>query len=449
VTLRQRLVFAIAAVLVISLALGGALTYRHAVAKLQTEMHAALIVGENTIRHAIESALPGQDPNAQLLALVSAFDGERHLRLSLIRSDGQLAARSSLLPPPNDIPDWFYHLIAGEKEQVRIDLPSAFVGKGQLILETDSRNEADEVWGDLSLSVTILAMFCLLVLGLVYLIVGHALRPLERMSSAFVKIGRGDYDARVPEAGPTELARLGQGFNRMTADLSEMQEQNRRLHEQLLTVQEEERADIARDLHDEIGSILFGVDVDAASIREDVERRAFLAIPARADAIRESIGHMQKHVRGLLNRLRPAGFLDLGLGPAVEKIVAFWQARHPEIAFEVDVAPESFGAKIDRAIHRVVQESVSNAVRHGRPSHIAIDVARRSDGAAQIAIRDDGAGLGGQSSRPGGGFGVAGMKERVQSLGGTIELRNRPDGSGAEVAASIPAEVASGLLKAS
>lgn len=449
-TLRQRLVFAISTVLVLSLVLGAALTYRHAVAKVETEMQAALTVGESTVRHAIESAIPSVNPQAQLLSLVAAFDGERHLRLSLFAPDGTTLARSSILPPPNDIPDWFFRLIAGEKVARGVRLPAVFSGAGKLVLETESRNEADEVWGDLSLSVSVLAAFCAMVLGLVYMIVGHALKPLERMSAGFTKIGRGDYGQRMPETGPTEVARLGRGFNRMASDLADMQEQNRRLHEQLVTIQEEERADIARDLHDEIGSILFGVDVDAATIREDMDRRVFVTIPARADAIRDAVGHMQKHVRTLLNQLRPAGFLDLGLQPAVEKIVAFWQARHPDIRFDVEIDPEGFGPRIDRGVHRIVQESVSNAIRHGKPRHVSVRVTRRDARQLRVEIRDDGTGLAPGAERSG-RFGIAGMKERAQSLGGTIVVRNRTDESGAEVIADIPApaDAPADLLKAS
>ena len=97
-------------------------------------------------------------------------------------------------------------------------------------------------------------------------VLGRALRPLEDLSTAFQHIGKGDYHGSLPEHGPPELTRLASGFNLMTQRLATAATQNRRLNERLLTLQAEERADLARDLHDEIGPLLFAVDMTAATI---------------------------------------------------------------------------------------------------------------------------------------------------------------------------------------
>src|SRR5262249_35580649 len=150
--------------------------------------------------------------------------------------------------------------------------------------------------------------------------------------AAFERVGEGDYHGTVPERGPPELARLAHGFNLMTGRLATVAAQNRRLNERLLTIQAEERADVARDLHDEIGPLLFAVDMTAATIGRGGE------IPTHVRSIHEAVGRMQRHVRALLGRLRPLE--AVGLEAAIDRLVAFWRCRRPEIGFTVAIAVE-------------------------------------------------------------------------------------------------------------
>ena len=150
-------------------------------------------------------------------------------------------------------------------------------------------------------------------------------------------------------------------------------------------------------------------------------------------------------MRDILGRLRPAVLLDVGLAHAIDNLVSFWATHRPGLAFDVHVPEEGFGEPVDGTIYRVVQESVSNAVRHGTPARIDIAVEAGADRAIAIRVSDDGGGLkgNGRPGRPGvgqgGGYGIIGMSERVASLGGTLEVKNRPDGRGVVVEARLPA----------
>jgi two-component system sensor histidine kinase UhpB len=250
-------------------------------------------------------------------------------------------------------------------------------------------------------------------------------------------VGDGDYRERVQEAGPLELVSLYQGFNQMVERLARSEAQNKRLQEQLTTVQDEERADLARDLHDEVGPLLFAADVDAVAIEQLVKAGEYGAVTHRVGIIREAIGRMQRHVRDILGRLRSAMLLDVGLAHAIDNLVAFWRVHRAHLNFKVDVPEESFGELIDGTIYRIVQESLSNAVRHGNPSLISIDVRAGADGSIDIRVMDDGSGL--KPGRRSGGLGIVGMQERVSTLGGVLEVANRDDGAGVIVTARLPA----------
>jgi two-component system, NarL family, sensor histidine kinase UhpB len=438
VSLRTQLMVWIAIVLLVCLAIDGVFVYWHAVSKVDTEIRAALAVGARTVRDAVAGRQGERLPREPLESLVTDFNGDRHLRVSLVDNTGATVVASSPLVPREPAPRWFFRLIASPSMFVRADLPDPSSAYRSILLETDPHNEIGEAWSDIVLSLAVLATFCGLVLLSVYWTIGRALRPLRDLSAAFSRIGAGDYAAHITERGPLELARICHGFNRMARRLNEMEGKNRHLAEQLAVVQDEERSDLARDLHDEIGPLLFAVSVDLASIRQQTELPLNPTIVSRLDAIRDAVSQMQRHVKSILGRLRPPTLLDLGPAQAIDNLIVFWRARYPAVVFDVHVPPNSFGPAIDEQIYRIIQESLNNALRHGRAQHIAIAVRLSTDGVISVDVSDDGVGF---QSPDGAGFGLLGMQERVQSLGGTLSARNRHDRSGVIVSARLPYSV--------
>ncbi len=434
--LRRRLMSLIALVLLLSLAVGSLLTYWQAVRKVDIEMTSAIAAGESTVRDAIVTLGEVANPQRQLALFIGSFDDERHIRASLIKTSGELALSSRVRPPAEPAPPWLSQLLAGPRRDLVIALSGKLAELGSIKLETDPLNEVAEVWEDATLKFMLISGFFGVVLALVYWSVGKALRPLEDLSAALARVGRGDYAAHVSETGPAELAAIYKEFNRMALKLSDAEQQNGRLNEQLSTVQEEERADIARDLHDEIGPFLFAVDVDAATIPQFLDRGSKAEVVERSDAIRQSVAHMQRHLRSILSRLRPAMLLDLGLAAAVDQLIAFWRTRRPELVIEADIARESFGTKLDEAAYRMMQEGLSNAVRHGNPARVQLSANRTAQDTLRISISDNGTGLGLQDGPK--GFGLAGMRERIAALNGAISVHDNAPDRGVTVSAEIP-----------
>ena len=134
----------------------------------------------------------------------------------------------------------------------------------------------------------------------------------------------------------------------------------------------------------------------------------------------------QALVRDILGRLRPTELIDLGLAAAVDELVAFWRGRHPNIRFEVTLPPdEAIAPALRETIYRVIQEGLNNAVRHGRPTRVAVAVTCGDQRWVTARIEDDGA----PSERPdGAGYGLIGMRERVEGAGGNLEILRGQDG---------------------
>jgi two-component system sensor histidine kinase UhpB len=258
---------------------------------------------------------------------------------------------------------------------------------------------------------------------LIWLIIGRSLHFFRDFQSGLTTISNGDYEARLATQGPPELGALAAGFNHMAARLASYRNSNQRLEQQILTLQEEERAEIARDLHDEVGPYLFAIQVDADALARTADGKA----RERAGAIREAALHIQRHVKDILRQLKPVSGLDFGLPTAIDDLIAFWRRRHPAIHFERRIeAPLRLDRRGEEAAYRIVQESVSNAVRHGRPSRICILLENEKDGVL-LCVEDDGEGFV-PSKLQGGGMGLKGMAERVRALNGRFQVENRERG---------------------
>jgi two-component system, NarL family, sensor histidine kinase UhpB len=368
------------------------------------------------------------NPDRQLVPLIADFDGNRHLQAWLVTAQGEVLATSRPAPaePP---PDWFYYLLRQDVPPVRLAVPAG----GMIELWPVYSNDMRAVWEEFLDLVLVLALASLGGGALVFVVVGQALRPLRAVGEVLPRIGRGDYSARAPLAGPPELVELGRGVNEMATRLAAMRDRNRTLEEQMLTLQDEERADIARDLHDEIGPHLFAANIDAATAASLIGAGRPDAALEQVRAIAAAIGHIQRLVRDILQRLRPTHLAELGLSSAILDLIAFWKARRPEIDFQTTLPDDrELPEDLQETLYRIVQESLSNAVRHGAPKsvHIAIEW---SAGGARVQVINDGAAD--AAATP--GYGLTGMAERVAASGGTLSA-GPGDGGLWRVEAALP-----------
>jgi PAS domain S-box-containing protein len=208
----------------------------------------------------------------------------------------------------------------------------------------------------------------------------------------------------------------------------------RKLADHQESVKEDERKRIARDIHDDLGQNLM-------ALRLDVSRMAANpGSPALSKQWTESaLQHIDttiKAVRAIINDLRP-GVLDLGLHAAVE-----WQSKQFErcsgIACELHIDHDEFELDDQRAtaLFRIVQESLTNVMRHARASRVRIGMLRQ-EGRLVMEIADDGGGLAPDARKKKSGFGLVGIEERILGLGGSFSIESTP-GQGTTIILSVP-----------
>jgi two-component system, NarL family, sensor histidine kinase UhpB len=434
-SLRLRLIVLVVAALVTSIAIGGAVSLVTASRSVETEMRAAFVVARQTVDNVTRQIDTSPDPQRDLNDLVRSFQGNRHLLVSFAGDGG--AAAVAPAEEHGKVPRWFIALLRVAPEIATVPVTIGGRTIAAVIIKTDPRNETLEAWDELSGSFAMLALFGVATIPLIYLSMGQALRPLDRLAAAMEQVGLGDYGIRVGDRLTPELARLRDSFNLMAERLAATDGENRRLNDQLVRLQEEERSGIAQDLHDEIGPFLLAINADLHGMRQILRDGREPDLSALLQSVGDAVRHLQQEVRGMLRRLRPIGLEEVGLAEAVRGLIEFWRRRYPQIDYRVSIARdcETLRSPVDTIAYRVVQEGLSNSMRHGRPRGIAISIDRDAPrGRVIVEVADDGDGASGQ---PAPGYGLIGMEERVRATGGELVFGNAPSG-GFSVRAALP-----------
>jgi PAS domain S-box-containing protein len=234
------------------------------------------------------------------------------------------------------------------------------------------------------------------------------------------------------------------------ADISELQltqkeladtlAENRMLSQKYLLVQEEERRNLAREMHDELGQCLNAIKLDAVAIR-DAARDRFPEIQTSVNAIVDISDHVYDVVRGIVQRLRPAALDALGLGDAVGELVRQWRRRNPgvECVFETEGELCGLGELLNITVYRIVQECLTNVARHSGATRVRVAFNNIDRQEVSVAVSDNGRGMDLQAKRT--GLGLVGLRERVEALKGRLELDSAPSG-GMHLVVRLPVLVA-------
>lgn len=391
-SLRARIVVLIALVLFVGVLLGAVAAALQARRALHEELVAALTGGEQMAASAFEDLPRSDHPARDLAQLAHAFDGDRHLRAVLKDGAGGVILASRPAPASAAAPAWLARALGPAPPAIDLPTPRTAAAGRTLELQPIDGPDADAIWRELWRPVLILLGAAVAGLLLVFLAMGAALRPLGRLSQALAGVGGGDYSERVPEGGPPELAELHRAFNRMAEQLAAIQGRNRALEGQLAAIQDEERAELARELHDDMGPHLFSVSIDAQLVAALMGERAPPQAQDRLRAVQDAVVHMQRLVREMLGRLRPTPITELGLTPAVDDLLAFWTARRPQVAIELRLPGEdAVPPALKETVFRVLQEGLGNAMKHADPTRVRLSVKTLAAGEIEVTIADDGA----------------------------------------------------------
>lgn len=443
-SLRARINCLVGIVLALGLAANVARLVLEAGPRVQAEDRSAI----RLTREVIESVSPGlsdaPDAETRLDKIVADLNRLRHV--SIARDGATAPARDNAKPDDGTSmpPAWFVALI--HPERISVTVPVSAAGKQQtLSITSHPDDEMQEIWDGIVTQLVLGIIVALVLFVVTSMVVRRALAPLDALSRAMIDIEAGRYEARVAPSGAPELAALCERLNHLAVTLAGALEDRRRLSERLVSLQDLERKDIARELHDEFGPHLFALRAHAGAVMRLAERDpvGMGALSKHGVAILEQINVLQQYNRRILERLRPAGLVDLGLPEAIEALLRLWRDTYPAIAIESRIAPTlvRYGEAAELTAYRVVQEALTNVFRHAQATEVRVSVGPFEDGGNGetnggliVRVSDNGRGLDPDGHS---GFGLIGMRERVWALGGTLTIAS--NGDGVTIEAVIPA----------
>ena len=298
----------------------------------------------------------------------------------------------------------------------------------------------------------LMALLGILVYSIIKIITSRFQRELNGINKAIKQIKRGHYNLQLPDLYFVELNEISDSYNQSIDQLEKIRRENQTLAERLLWLQEEERQYLAQELHDELGQSISAIKVMCVSMQKSAQngtaptnQQNNQALAKRYQSITDICDHLYTVVRDLMKQLRPTVLDELGLKAALEEIVENWQQRQltMDISLSCSESIEQCSDSIKINIYRIVQESLTNIMKHADAQHIQIKLCEyqsqsrpwTANNYYQLTIIDDGTGFNTANKRF--GFGIVGMRERVKSMGGTLEIDSNP-GAGTTISVQVP-----------
>lgn len=426
-SIEARLNLLIGALLVLALMANVLAIVASAGPRIRAENESIVKLTRQTVDRSIRGIATSLDPVRDIAALIDRLSDVRHARVSFepLAPGFERAPAEPVPAPASSAPDWFARLVSSDHPPVHIPLNAAYQRLGTIVIAANPGDEIAEIWDAVKeTAATGLALFAT-VFALTTLAVRQALMPIHNLGGALSEMQGGNYGVELATTGPPELAGISAKVNDLAHALTRTKCENSRLAGEIISVEDRERRELARELHDEFGPYLFAIRANVTALLAAGDLRP--AMSGKCEAALEQISALQQANRRVLQRLRPPALAELGLEGALKGLVAQWLENRSEVEITLDtgLGDAALDDTAELTVYRVVQEGLTNAFRHANASRIAVRIAAHSPATLHIKVADNGSGLADGSTR---GFGLSGMSERVWALGGTMSLTNGADG---------------------
>jgi two-component system sensor histidine kinase UhpB len=441
-SLRARLNTLLALVMVLGLIINIARLVLEAAPRVAAEDQSVVRLARGFVEPLVLDLNDASDPEARLDRIAEGVKQLRHVSITREHDPARNGAPAAPTSPgdngaPTQVPEWFVTLVHPEQTTVAVPISANGRSLGSLVITSHPTDEIAEIWDGIVTQIEVGSAIAAALLLITMTVVNRALEPIKSLADGMSSIEAGRYDTRVRPSGSPELAAICRKLNHLASVLETTVEDKRRLAERVVSLQDAERKEIARDLHDEFGPYLFALRAHAASLTRlaDMPEPDLGALRNHINAISDQVNALQQSNRRVLERLRPIGLAELGLADALAALMRLWRQTYPDVVIETSISPEldARGETADLTIYRIIQEALTNVFRHARATRVDVRVepaATRPAGAAgteaiMVSVSDNGAGLPSDHKQ---GFGLLGMRERVLALGGTMTVASTRQG---------------------
>ncbi|WP_340123887.1 LapD/MoxY N-terminal periplasmic domain-containing protein [Methylobacter svalbardensis] len=376
----------------------------------------------------------------------NALNKTRHLNIQLKVPSGETISvthKNQQISHKETPPQWFIKLVEGEHPKAEHPITTSGGKQLTLIVQANPLDEITEVWEESIAFFSSLFLLTLVTFLAVNLAFNKALKSIAIIVDGLKAIETGQYGQKLPDFSIQEYDSIAKAINHMTGELNASRQENRALTQHTLEIQEDERQRLSQELHDELGQSLTAIKVMAVTAGRSqagaVGPRA--DIKQATDSIISICDHLMTVVRSMMHQLHPLVLTELGLKATMEDLLNHWAIRNPELKLTIACPDEvdDLEQKITIQLFRVVQECLTNIVRHAQASRasISLEIEHRAETATalRLQVTDDGQGCAVDRIKT--GFGLLGMRERINSLGGELAIKTQPQ-QGMSIIATIP-----------
>jgi two-component system sensor histidine kinase UhpB len=421
---------------------GGSTVIWQARRSVTDEVQASVKLALQLIELGVAQSREAPEQNSAWLSKITSLKATRHLRIEMQRKAGQTlyferrreAKKTASLPP-----QWFVNAVAADYPQAEYRLAGADGKPVKIVIEADPLDEISEAWQETrSFFISIGSLVAMIFLA-VNLVFNKALQSVAAIIEGLQGIEGGDYEKQLPLFSTHEFNTIAKAINHMAAALDAARRENSALAQHSLEIQEEERQRLSQELHDEFGQSLTAIKVMAVTAQKPAADKEKIGA-----AIASVCDHLFAALRSMMRSLHPAALTELGLRAALEDLADQWRARNPGLQLTLCCGGgiDILDGKKAIQLFRVIQECLTNVVRHAEARHVGMELRLVDDPLIggrmlHMSVKDDGKGCDVGSINK--GFGLLGMRERVNSMGGRLALHSRPQ-HGMVVEAAIPVE---------
>ena len=387
---------------------------------------------ESSVRLAQFSIQSGIQKNPELylfqdnLLGLKDLESIRHLTIQLLDKNKNIIDENISSKEFNRSPAWFQNILdLYSKDLNPQEIPLVQYGElmGSVLITPNPIYEYDEIWQQFKNGLLIAGIFFIFVNIAIYFLFEKIIAPIENLITGFHNLEQGRYKKNNESFGISELDILRVKLNQLIGKLKKNDDKIHQLNQKLISIQEQEKKEISRDLHDEIGQSLAAIQVQAAAIKTMQKSKNSVN---QAETIIQTTKDLMGQTRNLIKRLSLSIIDDLGLEDSLIDLYGSWIKKsgyknaHCKISLPNH---KQFSNLLKETIFRLTQEALTNINKHARPKMIDISIQENNKSIHMEFINDGIV----RNNKKTNGIGLLGMAERVANLSGTMQSRRYKD----------------------
>lgn len=428
--INSRIIFSV----IIIILVGGLLTIWQARHSVEREVNSSFNLALQMIDLGFSHLSRTSMTEYEWLQQISAIQHTRHLHISLINEENEEVEWFVSDDIDEELPpQWFQQAVKTTYPSSKYDIKLADGRVKKIIVRADPMDEIAETWEESEAYFwSVMTMVAVIFLAINF-VFNSMLQNVRTIVVGLRRVESGQYGRKLPPFKISEFDAIATEINHLSDALKVAKENNQALARHTMQIQESERRNLSRELHDEMGQSLTAIKAMSTAIRQPGTDVAKIS-----DSIAEICNHLAGVVRSMMRTLHPLSLADLGLGATLTDLVNEWRRRHPDLVIKLDYDDRLDDVSHELAIHvyRIAQECLTNVVRHANATEVTLLIRQEGDHTSpRVVMRIHDNGQGGETS--GHGFGVLAMRERVENMGGRFRFESEA-GKGVNVSVWMP-----------